>query len=381
MYAVALCPWKVSEGMFSTYVESLQRLAFGDISRNPSAEYADVIDAALDGGPSFELAKSESLHDRRLMGAFFTDRAVANRMTQHWCHHVENFQYVDPACGAGDLLLAVAQRLPALDSLKATLRSWGERLVGFDRDHRFISATKARLTLLARQRSPDGWRTSLPCDSIPFPNIVVADGLSRTHANYADNVRLLMNPPYAAVQATEHCSWTTGGVCAAAVFLDHWIDRLPLGAEIVALLPDALRSGTRYQRWRDSVESRATVLEINLLMQFSPTVDIDVFSLALRVDHEPQKKAAWWAEPTGRQTVRDLFHIRVGSVVPHRHAEVGPIRIYATTRDLPVGTEINEITNRRRFSGTVFKGPFLAVRRTLTTGTESEVVGRRNWAR
>ena len=210
--------------MFSNYVETLQRLAFGHVSRNPRSEDADVIDNALDGGPSFELAKSESLHDRRLMGAFFTGSAVADRMATHWCEHVEKFTYVDPACGAGDLLLAVAQRLPALDSLKATLRSWGECLVGFDLDTRFISATKARLTLLARQRSPDGWRTSVPRDSIAFPNIVVADGLSRPHIDYSDNVRLLMNPPYSAVQAPEDCSWATGGVCAAAVFLDH-LDR------------------------------------------------------------------------------------------------------------------------------------------------------------
>ena len=298
------------------------------------------------------------------MGAFFTGSAVADRMATHWCEHIEKFTYVDPACGAGDLLLAVAQRLPALDSLKATLRSWGECLVGFDLDTRFISATKARLTLLARQRSPDGWRTSVPRDSIAFPNIVVADGLSRPHIDYSDNVRLLMNPPYSAVQAAEDCSWTTGGVCAAAVFLDHWIDRLPPGAEIVALLPDALRSGTRYQRWRDSVESRTKILQIDLLMQFSPTIDIDVFSLALRVGDERRQKAIWWTEPSGRRMVRDLFHIRVGTVVPHRHAEVGPLRVYATTRDLPVGTEINAIANRRRFSGTVFRGPFLAVRRT-----------------
>ena len=285
-------------------------------------------------------------------------------MIKHWCGSVEKFTYIDPACGAGDLLLAVAKKLPALDSLKATLHSWGELLVGFDLDERFVSATKARLTLLARQRSPDGWRTSLPRDYILFPNIVVADGFARAHVNYTDNTRIVMNPPFSTIQAAENCSWTTGSVCAAAVFLDNWIDRLHPGSEIVALLPDALRSGTRYQRWRDSVESRTTILDINLLMQFSSTIDIDVFLLTLRVDDEPQQKITWWTEPSGLRIVRDLFHIRVGTVVPHRHAEVGPLRIYATTQDLPVGIEINKIPNRRRFYGTVFEGPFLAVRRT-----------------
>ena len=323
-----------------------------------------MIDAALDGGPSLELAKGESLQDRRLTGAFFTDSGVADRMIKRWCGSVEKFTYIDPACGAGDLLLAIAQKLPALGSLKATLHSWGEFLVGFDLDERFVSATKARLTLLARQRSPDGWRTSLPRDDSLFPNIVVADGLARTLANCTDNTRIVMNPPFSAIQAAENCSWTTGRVCAAAVFLDNWIDRLHPGSEIVALLPDALRSGARYQRWRDAVESRTTILDISLLMQFSPTIDIDVFLLALRVDEEPQQSIAWWTEPSGQKMVRDLFHIRVGTVVPHRDPEVGPFCIYATTRDLPVGSEIDKISNRRRFSGAVFEGPFLAVRRT-----------------
>ena len=137
-------------------------------------------------------------------------------------------------------------------------------------------------------------------------------------------------------------------MCAAAVFLDNWIDRLHPGSEIVALLPDALRSGARYQRWRDAVESRTTILDISLLMQFSPTIDIDVFLLALRVDEEPQQSIAWWTEPSGQKMVRDLFHIRVGTVVPHRDPEVGPFRIYATTRDLPVGIEIDKISNRRQ---------------------------------
>src|SRR3546814_2304039 len=57
---------------------------------------------------------------------------------------------LDPACGAGDLLIACARSLPILPSLEETLQAWGKRLYGRDIHPELVEVAQYRLALLAR---------------------------------------------------------------------------------------------------------------------------------------------------------------------------------------------------------------------------------------
>ena len=354
---------------FSQYVDTLERLAFTGISPNSDVSRLSLVQTALDGGPSTVLSNSDSIQIRRATGSFFTASAMARRMVTHWQSGMgAGVTYLDPACGAGDLLLAVASRLPIQHSLDATLDLWEEQLAGYDIDHRFVAATKARLVLLARSRSPNSWDISLSKRSVLFPKIDVANGLSERLSDSSDIVRVVMNPPFTMTRAPLGCSWGARRISTAAVFVDYWVDQLPHGSELVAILPDVLRSGSRYQKWRASIEERARITGLDPLMQFSRAIDIDVFLLALQVGIKHDGGFHWWRQCTSRTVVGDLFEVKVGSVVPHRHQQTGPLRSYATTRSLAIGATVDTISTKRRFSGSVFDGPFLTVRRTSRPG-------------
>ena len=355
---------------FTQYLDALTHLALGTFCPAENHPPSATIHAALDGGPSAALARSYPLPIRRALGAFFTGPDHARRMVRHWPPTTpQNYLYVDPACGSGDLLLAAARNLPVLNSLAATLHSWGDLLAGFDVEPSFVAATKARLTLLARTRVSNGWCTSPPPLSSTFPHILLADALTTPLPQSSRPLRLLMNPPFVSTPAPSRCSWASGSVSTAAVFTHRCLHQLPPHSELVALLPDVLRSGTRYSRWRRIIASNAEILDIQPLCRFSPAVDVDVFLLALRATPHPPPSSPWpTATPAAPSVLDHSFHVRVGSVVPHRHPETGPLCPYVTTRDLPIGAEITDIPSRRQFSGTLFPGPFVAVRRTSRPG-------------
>ena len=354
--------------MFTRYVDSLERLAFAGVpARDPAI--AQFIKAALDGGPSDELSKTEPISNRRAAGSFFTGSAVARRMIGPWRGASSAaFTYLDPACGAGDLLLAAADHLPILETLPATLDLWATHLVGYDLDPRFVAATKARLILLARSKIPNSHHTPLSAALDHFPGIVVADGLTQQLSQPTTTIRLLMNPPFTLTQASPRCTWGGGSISTAARFVDYWIHHLSPGSELVAILPDVLRSGSRYERWRTTVETHATILLCESLKRFSPNINVDVFLLSLGIATQHSGPADWWPRSTASRTVNHFFDVKVGPVVPHRHHECGPSRPFATTSDLPIGRTVRHLSTSRRFSGTLFRGPFLTVRRTSRPG-------------
>src|SRR5207302_7042227 len=107
--------------------------------------------AALDGEPSRILRETKTLEHRRRLGSFYTSKALADLALIRRKFN-SNSRIADPACGAGDLLLAVARRLPIRKTLEATLDYWNSVLSGSDIRPEFVRLTKARLTILARKR-------------------------------------------------------------------------------------------------------------------------------------------------------------------------------------------------------------------------------------
>ena len=133
---------------FEEYVQHLQNLV-----ALPNDVALDELDQALDGQPAAALRRLVPLEILRANGAFFSGETLARRLVEPLVDSIDDRSVIlDPACGAGDLLLAVAQHLPILGTLAHTLDYWGGRLAGRDIHPEFVAATITRLALTAKRR-------------------------------------------------------------------------------------------------------------------------------------------------------------------------------------------------------------------------------------
>lgn len=348
--------------------------------------WASWCDVCLDGGPSRALREAAPLAHRKALGAFFTGPELGWRAalavgppTDH------NTVYFDPTCGAGDLLLAAARQLPVARTVAETLSLWGGRLTGCDLSPVFIRATRARLALLAMRRCGAHEPLAPEMLSDLLPGVTVGDAL-RCRDRYAAADKIMMNPPFRAIGVPPSCEWSTGRINSAALFTETAIFNSRDGIRIAAILPDVLRAGSRYRRWRRMVAGNAIVNDIMTHGAFDSHADIDVFLLRLTVSkgRNVPTNDEWTNKDNlcGSNTVAGHFAVRVGAVVPHRHSEAGPEYPYIHARSLPPWQTVVKIAETRRFAGTVFAPPFVAVRRTSgprdrSRATASIVLGRR----
>lgn len=364
---------------FTPYVESLESLvcraaALESLSPEDKAQIA----ATLNGQPSQRLRDIVELDVRRRAGAFFTGQSIAERAIEpHYPTLSAESLVYDPACGAADLLLAYARRLPVARDLAATLRSWGQQLHGCDLYPEFIRAAKARLILLALSRGVSAHCSYVPLLDRTFPNLKVADGLTGAASWPASHI--ILNPPYLTVPAPADCAWGTGAVSQAAVFLDRCLASAAAGTRVVAILPDVLRSGSRYARWRATVEARGLIESVDIIGAFDPWADVDVFVLRLIVAERSEAPVATWcSQPLAgpEEHLGDHFDVHVGPVVPHRHPETGRLHPYLQARLLPAWQTCSvSSAPRRRFGGRTFAPPFVVVRRTSAPSDQSRALG------
>ena len=364
---------------FDEYVERMRSLLNGQTVAG-HREWRRLALSSLDGEPGRELRRIVDTKALRDSGAFFTSRRMAQRVLSSLRNKLGEFSLiVDPTCGVGDLLLSMAWSLPLGRSVGDTCRAWGKRLAGYDKHEEFVNAAKLRLAILAAHRH------NLPgvgeCSSLVdhFRLISCADGLSESHLyNRADAI--IMNPPFSIVDAPSECEWGAGGVNMAALFIDKVLHEVHPGTRVVGILPDVLRSGSRYSRWRQRVVDSAEILAVRQHGAFDRWADVDVFSMDFEKakKHEPQKKRrVAWVPTTGRhrKSVSDFFEVHVGAVVPHRHKETGPTLPFIHARCLPKWRYIKTIHEVRRFAGTTFESPFVAVRRTSSPSDVNRAVG------
>ncbi|QXE86375.1 N-6 DNA methylase [Geomonas nitrogeniifigens] len=306
--------------------------------------------------------KSEFL---KMTGAFFSGEDVSTLVANKVLPHVGPDTIIfDPACGAGDLLLACAKGLPTSRSFPETLRLWERRLAGIDINADFVRAAKARLMLLARERSQEDLDVEYPVDAV-FDKIKVGDGLKSTDFYGCDDIIIVMNPPFNPMRSRPSCSWADGGITSAAEFLATYIENSSRGTRFIAVLPEVLRAGSRYQKWRNLVENNTKNLEKEVVGRFSTFANVDVFILKGEIDHNGTGlNFGWWPEEQTCEKVSDFFYVNVGSVVPHRDLEQGPLYPYLYTRDVEPWQVIVSPASYRRFSKRVFDPPFVVVRRT-----------------
>jgi hypothetical protein len=346
---------------FAAYVDELRQFAVGAARDGLARRDRSRVWAELDGNAGAVFRRQVALGTRRDAGTFFTGHRLARRLVAAHASDIRNGASVsDPACGLGDLLLAAAGYLPIRATLAETLAAWGEQLRGRDVHDELVTTAKIRLYLLALARGASPGPAPEPGDA--FPLLTREDFLQGEETDEAQVV--LLNPPYGRVQAPATVEWATGSVSAAAIFTERALERLAPDARLSAILPDVLRSGTRYEAWRARIESIVRPESIRLVGQFDAATDVDVFLLRARRD-QTGRRASWWQPPALSQAhVKDFFDVSVGSVVPHRHPDVGPSVAYVHSRLLP-STGVHRTGDARRgFSGRTVSAPFVAIRRT-----------------
>jgi hypothetical protein len=364
---------------FEAYTGQLEKLATQLLS-TPAvrADRRNDILVALDGGSSAALRRVVSIEKRRKIGAFFTSSSLAEQALEFFKEPIsDSAVFLDFACGAGDLLLAAARRLPVDPDLQCTLSIWGKRLIGYDLQPEFVRAAKVRLLLLAIEQGASPTASSLNVHE-QFASLQTADGLTQL-TNLAEVTHITINPSFAKQTVPEGCTWATKKVSSAAVFLHACLSSAVLGTKIVAILPDVLRSGSNYKKWRSEIAAASTIEEIKLIGKFDKWTDVDVFMIRLTVgtngDHSGESD--WWGgnDEKSESKLSDRFRIEVGGVVPHRDKKEGPWYPYVYSRLLPRWKTVRSFAKRRRFKGKVFKPPFVAVRRTSSPSDAFRAVG------
>jgi hypothetical protein len=345
---------------FAPYVTSLEALTREVLGQGTTGA-KDRLLAALDGQPEQELRARVAANVRKLHGAFFTGSTLSSAaLADVPQRELQRAIILDPACGAGDLLVACAKQLAVRVTLDETLLEWTKQLHGFDLHSEFIRAAKLRiiLTALLRGARPTG---DIHIDQV-LTNIRIGDGLIEEHSGAT---HIVTNPPFHYINTPTECTWTSGIVSAAAVFFDRWTRTAAPRTRIIGILPDVLRSGARYGQWRELIERRCAIMECKAYGAFDAVVDIDVFIL-----HAAHKGAGantpvpWTTSTTAGRTIADAFTVTVGPVVPHRHPPLGPWRAYVDTRSLPPWKKLTSVKTRRRWQGRVARPPFVAIRRT-----------------
>jgi len=362
---------------YQSYVEELRALVAKTARGESSPDLEASILAALDGQAAESLRSLVPLETLRHDGIFLTGSELAHRAVRGILPTLDASSVIlDPTCGASDLLLACVGSLPAERSVAQTLRAWGAQLVGRDLHSELLEVARLRLLLAVVQRFPGSRVSRRTLEGPLFPGIQTGCGLS--DGIYETATHLVMNPPFTTTPAPDFCDWASGQASNAAVFLEHALRRTKPGTRIAAILPDVLRSGSRYERWRQLVERLAQIEHLEIGEQFNRWTDIHVFVLNLCVRQRvttSSKRAGTWTRRAAESRLGDRFEVRIGPVVDYRDPHEGDEHPFIEPRDLPPWETISRISRTRRFSGSLITPPFIAVRRTSRPGDPHRAVG------
>lgn len=340
----------------------------------------------LDGAASNALNVHFSSEDRAKDGIFFSGHALSSFVASFIKDKIQSGATIaDPTCGAGDLLLGCMEFSPIENDLTTTLEKWDKQVFGLDIHEEFSATTRARLLLLAATK----YRRNNPSSSQDVP---VGNFFSNVrHADYFREMQhvanvdcVVMNPPFYNVNEPVPCSYGTGCLQIAARFFQQVVEQGNAGQEIVAVLPDVLRSGTRYARWRSQIEQRAEILNLCVYGKFDKRTDVDVFVIHVRKKDEffsldTQATADWNLatapiHPISTEvSLNNFFEVTVGSVVPHRHNNRGKWFKYLSVASAPPHG-VAKVDKRIRTTGTVHQAPFVAIRRTSSPSDTKRIV-------
>lgn len=363
---------------FSSYSDEVELL----YSHVPDLDELDLqkapFEGILNGKASLALKRLIAAEIRREAGLFFTNEAIAEKVVAYIAPMLRTgCKVVDPACGAGNLLLACAQHLPIGQNLNETMLLWSKLISGCDIHSEFVRAARTRLALLALtfHSNEKVLAKSFQPDQV-FIGLKTGSAFDLPAIDH--DTCVVVNPPFGHAQAPADCGWAAGKVQVAALFLERFIHRLPEKLHVVAILPEVLRSGTRYKKWRDVVASNCSSIEIELAGRFDNCTDVDIFIMHAVVGRNVAEQHGWPAPdlPVTQHdhVLSDFFKISVGSVVPHRHVAKGSFYPYIHARTATPWEIIELIHEQRAFEGGVFDPPFVVVHRTSSPSDKHRCV-------
>ncbi len=312
----------------------------------------------------YVLRKYLSIEEMRDAGSFFTGQQLATEVLSNFQTPV-NFDSVvlDPTCGAGNLLIECSRFLDVENTLSLTVERWGRVLCGYDIHESFVEAAKLRIVIEALRRGARrdcSIEHALDC----LGNINTKDVLNVTSEDLIGVTHLIANPPFTAWESPKTNYWKRGKVNSAGVVMDHLLRTLPPLCEIHAILPDVLRSGSRYGGFRNFVSSKMTG-DCSIWGRFSSKADVDVFLLkGIRLENDNEVS---WFDEIEEQVDRKLgddFEVCIGPLVAYRDLEEGPEYPYIHPKNAPIWKTLRQVPERRKFSGRVIAGPFVVVKRT-----------------
>ena len=364
--------------LFATYTAELGEYT-GRILVSPSGSYQKRdIQKSLFSTRQVErhLRELIPIEELRDAGSFFTGDDLAGDAARYFGNSISRKSViVDPACGAGNLLIACSKRLPITkSSLRKTLMLWGRCLVGFDLFAEFVEATKLRLILEAVSRGARSDIFDLEEAKELLPHIQEGDAFSNP-ATIARATHIIINPPYYKMPAGESCDWAVGKINAAAKFMEFVAMNANRGICVSAILPDVLRSGSRYEKWRALISSKMNCSVVSS-GRFDSNTDIDVFLLKAKISSQ-NTEPDWLGVQSSGECVGDYFDISIGPVVPYRDKQDGESTPYIHPKKLPLWGKVqsSEIEESWKFSGTLKKPPFVAIRRTSSPSDTYRAAG------
>jgi hypothetical protein len=304
-----------------------------------------------------------SIEEMRAIGSFFTGQKLTTQAVNSFRTPITDRSIIlDPTCGTGNLLIESSRRLTINSSLSKTLSAWGIALRGYDIHETFVEATKLRIILEALNRGAIKDCT-LNEAFLYLSRIKTANAMSITRDELSDVTHTLMNPPFSSWDSTAENYWNPGKVNAAGVIFDHFIRKLPERCEISAILPDVLRSGSRYESWRKFVEQNICG-KIQIIGRFNQKTNIDVFLIHGFLHKAEDKHISWFPQKQGFSHVSDYFDVCIGPLVAYRDPLEGVLAPFAHSNNTPLWETITGITEKRKFKGRLITPPFVVVRRT-----------------
>ncbi|MEZ8425819.1 hypothetical protein AB6C64_00735 [Vibrio cyclitrophicus] len=304
-----------------------------------------------------------TIDEMREAGSFFTGFELAVSAVKSFQSPITFDSVVlDPTCGAGNLLIECSRRLGVESTLSDTLKKWGKVLWGFDIHESFVEATRLRIVIEALNRG-----VKKDCsidDALDFLiNIKCQNALSVCPESLADVTHAIMNPPFTIWPSPKEYYWKEGKINAAGIIFDKYLRMLSEGCNVSAILPDVLRSGSRYEDFRSFCSSLFDA-ECSIWGRFNRKTDVDVFVLSGVVEHSSNSPIAWFKELGEYMRLSEKFDVRTGPLVAYRDSEEGPLLPYFHPRNSPAWEVVTEATEYRRFLGRVLTPPFIVVKRT-----------------
>lgn len=348
---------------YKPFVDDLRTLIAAFLDKS-DLQWKEKAISSINGLAGKELRTRVSLVDRRASGAFFTDSVLGLEvLSSYKLTFGERVRFYDPACGAGNLLISVKNQYEKLLSQKQIALE----VFGTDIHKEFVDASISRLAIC------DLVHDTLTRDY--SRNIIVANGLQQNYF-YQNATHIVTNPPFNQVDSPADIKWASGKVSAAALFIDSIIKNVNTGTEIIAILPDVLRSGSRYKKWREYVSKNCEISNVKLLGQFDNYTDIDVFSVMLKKRSIILEEVNddWSQSVVSLTKISDLFNVSVGSVVDNRDPHEGIERPYLISKGLEGWTELSNTERSRKYKGKAIEAPFVVIKRTSRHGDSHRAI-------